>query len=146
MLIESLSGSVESVLDIGTGTGVLAIAASRLGAGSVTCIDIDPAAVELAQRNVKANSLSNITILEGGISTVSNRFHFIIANLISGVLIEIANELVMRLHSNGTAILSGMIIGQEEGVTEAMQREGLVLSEKFIDDKWVTLVFRTANV
>ncbi len=141
-LIEHLSGAQGgSVLDIGTGTGVLAIGASKMGFGPVTAVDIDPLAVELAGRNAGTNGLENVVIKEGDVSAVSGAFDLILANLISEVLIDIAPDISSRLNPGGTAILSGMIVGQEEGVIEAIQKAGLALKDKYIDDKWVTLVF-----
>lgn len=141
-LIEKASknSNKQRLLDIGTGTGILAIGASRLGFGQVTAVDIDPLCSDAASRNVAANGLSNVTILEGGISVTTGTFDVIAANLLSEILTEIAPDLSARLHPGGTAILSGMLIGQEDGVIQAMTSAGLIFQEKIIDGKWVTLV------
>ncbi len=142
-LIEQLSGSQGgSVLDIGTGTGVLAIGASLMGFGPIIGLDTDPLAVELAGRNIELNSLENVIIKEGDIATVDGLFDLIVANLISEVLIDIANHIVSRLNPGRIAILSGMIAGQEERVIQSMEEAGSVLQEKYLDDKWVTLLFK----
>ena len=143
VLIEKLSGQAgkNNLLDIGTGSGILAIAASRLGFREVTGIDIDPLAVDAALRNAEANSLTNIEIQEGTIRDVSGPFDMIAANLLSEILIDIADELASHLAPEGIAILSGILLGQEGGVIKAMQDEGLVIKEKVIDGTWVSLVF-----
>ena len=142
MIIERLSqGGQMSLLDVGTGTGILAIGAAKLGMGPVTGVDIDPLAIELALRNAGMNELPDITFIEGGIERVSGSFNIIIANLISDLLIKISHAIVLHVNLGGTVILSGMIVGQENGVINAMQKEGLALEKKFIDDKWVTLIF-----
>ena len=127
-------------LDIGTGTGILAIGASRLGFEQVTAVDIDPLAVNAAHRNAEANSLINVEVLEGTIQTVSSRFDLITANLLVEILIGIAPELSDRLEPGGRAILSGLLLGQENSVIEAMASAGLTFQEKIIDGKWVSLV------
>ncbi|MDP2158782.1 MAG: 50S ribosomal protein L11 methyltransferase [Nitrospirota bacterium] len=134
------SGSKKSFLDIGTGTGILAIGAARLGFEQVIALDIDPLAVDAAQRNAEANSLNNIEVLEGTIGAVNSRFDLIAANLLVEILIGIAPELSDRLQPGGRAILSGLLIGQENSVIEAMASSGLHLQEKIIDGKWVSLV------
>ena len=141
-LIEKIARvcSKRSFLDIGTGTGILAIGASRLEFEQVTAIDIDPLAVDAAQRNAALNGLTNIEVLEGTIQAVSGKFDLIAANLLVEILIEIAEKLSDRLEPGGRAILSGLLIGQENSVIEAMTSAGLTLQEKIIDGTWVSLV------
>ncbi len=127
-------------LDIGTGTGILAIGAARLGFGQVTAVDIDPQAVEAAQRNAEANNLTNIEVLEGTILAAGSGFDLIAANLLVEILTGIASELSDRLEPGGKAILSGLLAGQENAVIEAMTSAGLTLEETIIDGKWVSLV------
>ncbi len=132
----------ERFLDIGTGTGILAIAASRLGFNKVTGVDIDPLAVDAATRNAELNGLKDIEIKEGGVSGVQGCYDMIAANLMSDVLIMIAKELASRLDSSGIIILSGMLVGQEEDVAKALEISGLSVTEKLIDGRWVSLVAR----
>jgi ribosomal protein L11 methyltransferase len=141
-LIEKIAraGIKRRFLDIGTGTGILAIGAARLGFEQVTAIDIDPLAVDAAQRNAEANSLTNIEIHEGTIQSVSAGFDLIAANLLVEILIGMAPELSDRLERGGRAILSGLLIGQEESVIAAMASAGLTFQEKIIDGKWVSLI------
>lgn len=129
-------------LDIGTGTGILAIGASRLGFGQIEAVDVDPLAVDAALRNVTANGLTNITVKQGTISAADGSFDVIAANLLSEILVDIAPELAARLKAGGTAILSGLLMGQEEEVLTAMSSAGLSFEEKIIDGKWVSLLFR----
>ena len=131
----------ESCLDIGTGSGILAIGAARLGYSHVTAIDIDPMAIDAAQRNVLENGLTNIEVRKGDILSVSGSFDLILANLLSGILIDIAPEIVSRLNPGGKAVLSGMLTGQEEDVTNACVEAGLLLNDTAVNGKWVTLIF-----
>jgi ribosomal protein L11 methyltransferase len=130
-------------LDIGTGTGILAIGAGRLGFEEVVAVDIDPLCVDAAARNAAANGLGNVEVKEGEISVAAGTFDVIVGNLLSEILTEIAPDLAARLNPGGTAILSGMLIGQEDGVLQAMTSVGLIFQEKIIDNKWVTLIMGT---
>jgi len=127
-------------LDVGTGTGILAIAASRLGFKAVVGVDIDPLAIDAAKRNAELNSLQNVEILEGAIAGVQGAFDMIAANLMSEVLINIAPEISARLNYTGIAILSGMLKGQENDVLHAMKRSGLSAIETLVDGRWVSIV------
>jgi len=141
-LIEKFSviSPKDRFLDVGTGTGILAIAASRLGFQAVVGVDIDPLATDAAKRNIALNSLRNIEIQEGTIAGVQGTFSMMAANLMSEVLINIAPEITSRLHHTGLAILSGMLKGQEEDVLHAMNRSGLSTTEVQADGRWVSLV------
>jgi ribosomal protein L11 methyltransferase len=127
-------------LDVGTGTGILAIGAARLGFGRVTGVDTDQLAVDAAMYNVSLNGLNNVTITKGSITDVSGVFDVIAANLLSETLVPIAGDFTSRLKPQGIAILSGMLTGQEDDVIRAMEDAGLSLNEKVVDGRWVTLV------
>ena len=137
----SREGPKDRFLDVGTGTGILAIGASKLGFREVVGVDIDPLAIDAAQRNAVLNGLNNVTILQGTISVTEGVYDVIAANLLSDILIAIAPEISARLKEGGTALLSGMIIGQEDEVIAAMEKEGLKFRERHYDGvRWVTLV------
>lgn len=131
-------------LDVGTGTGILAICAAKLGFGEVVGVDIDPLAVEAAPRNVQLNRLDTVTIREGDITVADGVFDFIAANLLSEIIIAIAADIAARLKDSGTVLLSGIMLGQEAAVIAAMEAAGLKCLDKVIADIWVSLVFRPA--
>jgi ribosomal protein L11 methyltransferase len=139
--IEKISGrhAGKSLLDIGTGTGILAIGASKMGFLHIVAVDTDPIAVNAARENITLNGAKNIEIKEGSISVVEGMFDVIIANLISSTLIEIAPEVVSHLSADCIVILSGMLAGEEDMVADAYRKAGLDLKEKSFDNKWVTL-------
>ena len=142
MLIERISKTSlkERFLDIGTGTGILGIAASKLGFCHVMGVDIDPLAVDASQRNVQLNGLLHVEIRECTLSDVEGTFNCIVANLMSEVLIRIAPDISSRLDREGTVILSGMLVGQEGEVKEAMEKSDLLCREQIIDGRWVSLL------
>ncbi len=127
-------------LDLGTGTGILAIAAAKLGYRSVTGVDTDHLAVEAARNNIELNDAGSIDIQEGSISDVKDIYDFITANIISSVLIELAPQLSSHVKQDGIVVLSGILTGQEDEVIEAMAQAGLKLVERYRDGKWVSLV------
>jgi ribosomal protein L11 methylase PrmA len=94
-----------------------------------------------AVRNVEENSLLNIIVKEGEIFAVSGSFDLIVANLLSGILVDISPEIATRLNPGGKAILSGMLSGQENDVIKAYEKAGLSLSKTVVGGQWVTLVF-----
>ncbi len=141
-LLEKYAGDhkIGSMLDVGTGTGVLAIASSKLGFSNVTAVDIDHLAVDATRMNAELNGIQSIDIRQGDIQAVNGTYDLITANILSGILIEIASDISERLNKNGIAIMSGILVGQEDGVIDAMQKAGLTLKEKTINDKWVAIV------
>ena len=142
-LMEKIShvGRIENCLDVGTGSGILAIAAARLGFKQVTAVDIDPMAIDAATRNIAENCLPNILIKEGDIHSVDESFDLIVANLLSGILVDIAPAISSRLNRGGKAILSGMLSGQENAVLTACEDSALILGETIVSGKWITLLF-----
>jgi ribosomal protein L11 methyltransferase len=133
----------ERFLDLGTGTGLLAIAASMLGYRHIAAIDTDPLAVDAARTNSALNQIDGLEIRQGSIEDLNGTFDFIAANIISGVLIQLAPALAAHLKPRGIAVLSGILRGQEDEVIEAMVRTGLKLLERYPDGKWVSLVLAT---
>lgn len=142
MLIERLAQGCTKgrFLDVGAGTGILAIAASMVGFNHVVGLDTDPLAVNASQRNIKLNNIENILIREGTVTNEFGTFDFIAANLLSDILINMAPDLAPRLDLAGIALMSGMLSGQENDVIEAMEKHGLKLTEKYFDGRWVSVV------
>ena len=135
-------GRKESFLDVGTGTGILAIAAHKLGFQRVIGVDTDPLAEDAALINIGLNHAEGIEIRGGGIESMNETFDFIAANLISGVLVQLAPSLASHLKPGGIAILSGILAGQDDEVAEAMSGAGLKLVERYPDGKWVSLAVK----
>jgi len=127
-------------LDLGTGTGLLAIAASNLGYRDIVGIDTDPLAVDAALINIGINDAKNIVIREGSIPDAGTGYDFIAANLISGVLVLLASGISASLSNPGMAVLSGILVGQEDEVIKAMEDAGLSYKDRLIDGKWISLV------
>jgi len=140
MLMEQLAPRTtrERFLDIGTGTGILAIAAAKLGFKQILGVDTDPHAVDAATKNCRVNKTEQVEIRAGSVADVPGTHDFIAVNLISLVLIKLAPDIAAHLAPSGIAVLSGMLTGQDEEVTAAMKLAGLELIDKRVDGKWVT--------
>ncbi|NOZ06501.1 MAG: 50S ribosomal protein L11 methyltransferase [Chloroflexi bacterium] len=141
--LERLVRRPAQVLDVGTGSGILAIAAAKLGAGAVTALDTDSVAVSAAQENAKINSVEHrVHVLQGTIGDVPEQppWDIIVVNILAEVIVEMMPALVERLSPQGRLILSGIIMERETLVQTSLQQCGLrVVSRDLLRD-WVALV------
>jgi len=128
----------KSVLDVGTGSGILAIAAAKRGASPVVAVDVDPLAVEAARENADRNGVA-IPVGSGSAADVPGRFDFVIANIVSAVLQQIASDLVARLAPRGTLVLAGIAEPSEAPTRDAFVRAGLKVLDRNKRDDWVAL-------
>ncbi len=108
---------LENVLDVGTGTGILAILARMLDAKNVVGIDTDPEALRVARENAQRND-AGIHIVEHDLTKIDGQFNIIMANIIDGVLVRIQNDLFARAKAPGYLILSGILTEREEQFLE----------------------------
>lgn len=135
-----------AVLDVGCGTGILSIAAARLGACSVTAVDTEKEAVEAAVRNVRLNGLqSRIRIVHGDVRSVSGeRFGIVVANLYGDILADIAADVVSMLEPPGRLILSGIAYQDAYDVEAAYMKHAVTLERsRTLDDYWVYVMRKT---
>jgi ribosomal protein L11 methyltransferase len=113
-----------SVLDVGTGSGLLAIAAKKLGAGRVTGNDNDPIAVRVARENAEANGVK-LELTVAPLEEIDGTFDVVVANILANTLVELAPAIVAKLAPAGVVLLSGILGPQEEEVRAAYLAEGL---------------------
>jgi ribosomal protein L11 methyltransferase len=141
-------GTVPSrVLDVGTGSGILAIAAIRLGSDRVVGYDIDPAAVEAARTNAAANGLADqIEVHQGTLpaDAPAEPFPLVLANLVAAVLVDLAPRLASHTARGGWLIASGIIDTREDEVASALVAAGLTIVASKRDGEWVTFVTQRA--
>ncbi len=133
----------ETVLDVGTGTGILGMASALFGANRVLGIDNDPDAVVVAHENVIRNNLSRIMeISNKNLSTLNESFDVVIANIVHDTLIELARQLSYCLKFSGILILAGILKGeQEENIKEHYSALGLSFDKSLFEDEWVAISF-----
>ena len=136
-----------SLLDLGTGSGILAMAASLLGAGRILALDIDPDAVDVARENLALNNLSEE--IECGtvpLESLTERFDVILANILAEELVRLAPYLTERLNSGGSLILSGILAEKEQLVRQGFASQPLTYSRTVCDGEWVAMLYRNEAV
>lgn len=128
-----------TLLDVGTGSGILAIAAARLGAKGIVAVDIDPDAVRVAKENVAHNGLSDAIEVRKGdlLQGLSQRFDFAVANILAPVICMLAAPLKGHLTPGARFVCSGVIAEAEGDVNEALLNAGYVIDEITRKGDWV---------
>ncbi|MEP7360837.1 MAG: 50S ribosomal protein L11 methyltransferase [Chloroflexota bacterium] len=129
------------MLDVGTGSGILAIAAVLMGASHVLAIDIDPLAIETTRANAQVNGVETLINARVGRLPLPEpaQFHLVVANLISGLLIELADELANTVWPGGRLLAGGIYKDRESEVQSAFESAGLHIVGRRIDEDWVAL-------
>ncbi len=140
---ESNRPDTMSLLDLGTGSGILAMAGALLGFGRVLAVDNDEEAVEVARENLRVNGLEGRIVLSvGSVGELEERFDVVAANLQANPLIEMAHALSERLQPEGMLVLSGILVDQGESVRSAYEEAGLLFVERRSAGEWCLLVFQ----
>src|SRR5215212_9655575 len=136
----------DRVLDVGTGSGVLATAAALLGAGTVDAVDIEPVAVRSARENADRNGVGEIVRIERGSvgdgEPFQDEYDLVVANIIARILVELASNLAKAVCPGGTLVLDGIIDVKEAAVRGAFDETGLTLVRREELEDWVSLVLR----
>ncbi|MBW2630596.1 MAG: 50S ribosomal protein L11 methyltransferase [Deltaproteobacteria bacterium] len=146
ILLKNSEREKYDILDVGTGTGILAICAAKLGAHMVTGIDIDPKAVEIAGKNVVINGVEDrIEIINRDIALCRGSFDLIAANLISGALIKLHSHLISLTKPGGYIIASGITEQDAKDVEKIFCNGETVLYETRSEDEWVCYTFKKAG-
>lgn len=132
------------VLDLGTGSGILAIAAAKLGAQEVLAIDIDPLAVRTAQENVDNNKLASVITVRRGdlLQGIEGSFDFAVANILADVIIMLCVPLKRQLKPGAVFVCSGIIRDREDDVRAALEAAGYAPLERLLKGEWVALAVR----
>jgi ribosomal protein L11 methylase PrmA len=144
---EGAPGKLEgrSVLDFGCGTGLLAVAAVKMGAAWALGVEIDKDAADTAQRNVALNGLSErIVIRRGSWESVRGEYDVILANVVASVLMRTGGEIPRHLKEAGVAVISGFGINQAGDMARFFQSLGLETAERPSLDGWAALVMEKA--
>ncbi|HBY93551.1 MAG: 50S ribosomal protein L11 methyltransferase [Ardenticatenaceae bacterium] len=139
-LLERVLTPGARVLDVGTGSGILAIAAVQLGAGAVKAVDTDPVAIAALEENAALNELSGrIETAVGSVERFAGPFDLILINILAEVIAQLLPEAAARLAAGGTIILSGIIDVRAPIVQAALEACGLVVVERETIKDWVGL-------
>ena len=130
-----------AVLDVGTGSGLLAIAARKLGAGRVAANDDDPVAVAVAAENAARNG-AEFELTGATAGDIPGTFDLVVANILANVLVALAPEIRARTAPGGEVVLAGVLVPQEEEVARAFVAEGLEPLPGERRGEWSMLRFR----
>lgn len=130
------------ILDLGSGTGILSIAALKLGAQSALCVDIDPLAVATCQRNCELNGVANqVDHFCGTLDMVEEKnFDFILANIYGDILIDVAKDLASKATDNTPLLLSGVLYEYNFDVRQAYKRLGFEEIKNFMLAEFSTVL------
>jgi ribosomal protein L11 methyltransferase len=130
-----------SVLDLGTGSGILAVAAVKLGAGRVTASDIDPQAVRIAGENAARNDVS-IELHQGDLlkEGFDGRFDLVVANIIADVILKLIPDVEKVLAPDGIFLVSGIILERAPEVRQSFAVNGFRLVQETEDGHWVAII------
>ena len=140
-VLEALIRPGVDVLDVGTGSGILSIAAAKLGAGRVLALDTDLVAVKAARANVVANEVQGLVqVRPGSLAEAANSYDLVVVNILARVILKMVREgLAGRVRPGGTLVVAGILVDQEVGMLMALEREGLGLVERWQMGDWVCL-------
>lgn len=144
-LLQEVLPMPADVLDVGSGSGVLALAALRLGAKRAVCLDTDPLAVEATRNNAEANALGDRVEARLGTLSSSPRegaYELVLANLVASVLVELAERLAAHVEASGTLLASGIIQPRVAEVAGALVAAGFSEVTRLDDGEWVSLRLR----
>jgi ribosomal protein L11 methyltransferase len=131
------------VFDVGTGSGILAIAAAKLGAGPILAIDIDEVAVKTAVENIAQNQVDHIGTRHGVLADVNEKgWDVVVVNILAPIIISLFQEddLLSYVAPGGSLILSGIIDQQAEDVKTAVLQAGGTIQQILTVRDWVTLI------
>lgn len=141
LLLEQVAreGALGRVLDVGTGSGILAIAAVKLGACDVWAIDVDRDVCAVAAENLRTNGIESHVHVGASLDLAQGQFHVLLANLLSGQLVELAETFCQKVERHGVVIGGGILEEEAEHVATAWRRVGLRVDVRHQEAEWVTL-------
>ena len=141
------SSAAPSLLDLGTGSGILAMAARLLGAGRILALDIDPDAVEVARENLELNNLADqVECGTTPLESLDERFDIILANILAEELVRLAPFLAARLNPGGSLILSGILAEKEPLVRSGFSASSLTYCSTSCAGEWVAMLYHNGAV
>ena len=141
-VLDRLCRPGQTLLDVGCGSGILAISALLLGCDSAVGVDIDPLAVKVAKENASLNGLSDRTEFVCGdlVEAVTGQYDLVCANIVADVIIQLCDSVLPFLKDEGLFLCSGIIDSRESDVLEKLEQVGLRVRDRAESGGWVALV------
>ena len=143
--LERLVSPQMRVYDVGCGSGILAIAASKLGAGEIIAMDYDPVAVTVADENIRANNVGNVTAIQSDLLAVcegAEPAELITANIIADIIIRLFDQLDAHLAPGGVLLASGIIDDRIADVERAAAEHGYTVLDMTCEKEWAAMIIR----
>lgn len=149
MCLQALEKTVkgnEKVIDVGCGTGVLSIAAAKLGAKSVLALDLDEVAIESTKLNIGINNVANIIEVKQNnlLNEINHDTDIVVANILAEVIVEFTNDVARVLKRGGIFITSGIIQAKADLVKESLEKAGMQVIDTITNEDWVALIAKKA--
>jgi ribosomal protein L11 methyltransferase len=140
-LLQDLDPMPNRVLDVGCGSGILALAALRLGADAAVAIDTDPLAIEATRANAALNGLADrVTAHHGSLAgSTGERFTLVLANLVAAILVELAPRLAVHTADGGMLVAGGIVAARGAEVRGALEAAGFAVRRAIDDGEWLSL-------
>lgn len=137
----------DTVLDVGTGSGILAIAAVKLGAVKADTVDVESVAVDATRENAERNAVADKVAVElgsvgPGEPFWGEQYDVVLANIIARVLIELSEAIVAHTKPGGSMVLAGIIESREQDVIDAFQKAGATVVNRRTSEDWISLVLK----
>ncbi len=150
ILLDKYVGCDHDVLDVGCGSGILSIIASKLGAKKVEAIDIDEVAVRVAKENIEINGetpkIKTFKAVLSDLQAEDQKFDIIVANIIANVIIDLSALIPYYLKKNSLFITSGIIKERKQDVIDACLKNGMSCIDSLEMGEWVAMVFRCPDI
>ena len=139
-MLSSTEWKEKKVFDYGTGTGILAILAAKLGANDIDAVDIEDLSYENTIENAQRNKVSGIEVYLGNLSVVTNRgYDIILANINRNVILESLSALYEKLKEGGEILFSGILAVDKALLLEAAEKQGFTLQQSLQKGDWIAL-------
>ncbi|GGA32544.1 50S ribosomal protein L11 methyltransferase [Psychrobacillus lasiicapitis] len=147
MCLQALEKTVQkgnSVIDVGTGSGVLSIGAAKLGAATIHALDLDEVAVKSAKENIVLNKVSDVVQVTHGnlLDNVNEKADIVVANILAEIIMTFTNDAYSIVKDGGLFITSGIIATKKEDVRNSLQQAGFEIEEVMMMEDWVTIISR----
>lgn len=147
MCLQALEKTVQtasSVIDVGTGSGVLSIGAAKLGASKIHALDLDEVAVRSAIENIALNKVDDIVQVTHGnlLDNVNEQADIVVANILAEIIMTFTDDAFTIVKEGGLFITSGIIATKKEDVKDSLQQAGFEIEEVMMMEDWVTIISR----